>query len=1084
MRGIGSLGSLRGLLVACWVAGSVLLAQVDSGTIVGTVTDATGGIVPGATVRVTNVATNIGFTVTTGADGAYATNPLRIGVYDVIAESTGFKTSVREGINLRVQDRLEIDFTLEIGDVTETVEVTAAEPLLQTQTSSLGQVMETRAIEDLPLNGRSYIQLITLAAGAFVPQPLNSIWVDFVAINGNRAMQNTFLLDGVNNNTTDNSNPAIIPPPDAIAEFKVQGSSMSAEFGRSAGGAINVSIKSGANEFHGNLFEFMRNDSLDANTFFNAGRKKPHFRQNQFGGTLGGPIVKNRTFFFGDIQWTRLRRGRTDNVRTIDPPERTGDFSHNANTIFNPFTNQTLPDGNTTRDPFVDNRVPPSLMSAVAQRVVALYPQPNSSGAQNFVGNSVLQSNVLQYDIRLDHRFSDQDSFFWRGSMSNQDHINPGSFETVASGRFRFPSTGTTPGRGIASGWTHIWSPKVVSDVRFGFARLAWFGDVATPDRYGASELGIPGVPEGPQQVGLPGFTVAGLEYLGDQGLLPVVRGKNVFNYLGNVTITEGRHSFKAGFDMRATQFNINQPGGPRGNWTFNGVFTNQPNAPSGTGSGVADLLLGYAQGASIANSQTVGTRIRQYNWYFLDDWKATDRLTINWGLRYELTTPPYEAYDRALSFDFDKGEIVFAKPGSWRDRAFTDLAKNNFAPRLGFAYQLTESSVVRAGYGIFWAFEDNGTFLPMFNFPFRFTATFPSDQVNPSSALRLDTGFPENALTEFVPAVQGLLTRDFNLRPAYIQQWNFTLERQWGDVLLSAAYVGNKGTHLARLIMPNNPEPGPGPLGPRRPYPEFSTMHTVESSGNSIYHGLLVKAEKRFSKGLSFLASYTYSKAIEDSGSPFLDITPTSQDRPQDSRRLDLERGLSPHDVRHRFVLSNVYDLPWGRNRRFLTDASKPVDFILGGWQLNGISTLQGGRPFTVFATPNVSNTGGCCFRADALRDPHLSRSQRSVSRWFDTEAFALPQPFTFGNAGRNSVFGPGQVNFDISFFKNFYLNPDATGNFRPNEVQFRMEFFNIFNTPQFQAPNSTFGTPQFGTISNLVYIARQIQFALKFRF
>ena len=353
----------------------------------------------------------------------------------------------------------------------------------------------------------------------------------------------------------------------------------------------------------------MRNDSLDANSFFNSGREKPHFRQNQFGGTLGGPIIPNRTFFFADAQWTRLRRGRTDAVRTIDTPERTGDFSNNPNTIFDPFTNRLLPDDTTTRDPFVGNRIPQSVMSDVAPRVVALYPLPNSSGAQNFIGNSVLQSDVLQYDVRLDHRFSDSDGFFWRGSISNQDHLNPGSFETVASGQFRFPSTGRTPGRGIATGWTHIWSPKVVSDVRFGYARLAWFGDVATPDRFGASELGIPGVPEGPQQVGLPAFSVSGLEFLGDQGLLPVVRGKNVFNYLANVSITQGRHSFKAGFDARATQFNINPPGGPRGNWTFNGVFSNQPNAPAGTGSGVADLLLGYAQNASIANSQTVGTR-------------------------------------------------------------------------------------------------------------------------------------------------------------------------------------------------------------------------------------------------------------------------------------------------------------------------------------------------------------------------------------------------------------------------------------------------------------------------------------------
>ncbi len=597
--------------------------------------------------------------------------------------------------------------------------------------------------------------------------------------------------------------------------------------------------------------------------------------------------------------------------------------------------------------------------------------------------------------------------------------------------------------------------------------------------------IGIPGVPKTSQTFGLPLFNVTGLESLGDQGLLPVVRGKNVFNYLDNLTYIRGKHSFKTGVDARFTQFNINQPGGPRGNFTFNGVFSRLPAAPAGTGSGTADLLLGYADGATLSNSVTIGVRIRSYSGFFMDDWKVSQKLTLNLGVRYDLVTPPVEAKDRQLAFDLQKGQLLFAKAGSYRDRAFTDVDKNNFAPRFGFAFQATPSTVVRAGYGIFWAFEDNGTFNPAFNYPYRFTVSYPSDQVNPSSAIRLDTGFPSNALTEFIPQFASYGSRDFNLLPAYVQQWNFTIERQVQSILFGASYVGNKGTQLARLKQVNQPVPGAGGVNTRRPYQGFGSINNLESSGNSIYHGMLLKAEKRFTRGLSFLGSYTYSKAIEDSGSPALDNIPTAgSDAPQNPRNLRLERGLSPHDVRHRFVYSGVYELPFGRGKSLMKDLSSVADALLGGWQLNGVVTLQTGRHFTFGNSVDQSNTGSSNIRANVARDPGLPKSQRTVQRFFDTPAITVPTLYTYGNAGRNTGEGPGQVNMDLSLFKSFFFNRDSNGHFRPNELQFRVEAFNVSNTPQFQNPNRILGTSQFGSITDLVNSPRQIQFALKFFF
>jgi hypothetical protein len=478
----------------CLLAVPLLLSQQDAGAIVGTAIDPAGAVIPGIAVSVINAATNMTTTLTTDQNGDFTAIALKIGTYRVEAQGPGFKKSVQEGIELRVQDRLRIDLHMQVGEVSEVVEVAAISPLLQTQTSSVGQVVETKTITDLPLNGRSYLQLIVLAPGAFIPQRMNTIWSDqFVAINGNRAMQNTFLLDGVNNNTSDNSNPAIIPPPDAIAEFKVQTNAMAAEFGRSAGGAINVTIKSGSNQFHGDLFEFMRHQALDANAFFNSGRNKPHFRENQFGGILGGPIKRDHTFFFVDYQGTRLRNGHTDLVTVPTPAERLGDFSGDANRIFDPLTSRPNPAGaGFIRDPFPGNIIPDARISAVGRKVIALYPLPQIPGVHvnNFIGDGVQRSDTNAFDARVDHQISAKDGVFGRASVSQADHINPGSLVTVASATSRFPSNGSTPGRGAAIGYTHIFSPRLINEFRGGFARLAWLGQVWDPTQRGAGLFG------------------------------------------------------------------------------------------------------------------------------------------------------------------------------------------------------------------------------------------------------------------------------------------------------------------------------------------------------------------------------------------------------------------------------------------------------------------------------------------------------------------------------------------------------------------------------------------------------------------
>jgi len=1070
------------------IASFVLLAfvgsaQQDTGIITGQVTDATGSMIPSAAILLVNTATNVRTTVTTNADGLFVATPMRIGVYSITVEVRGFKKSVRDNVTLRVQDRLRVDFQLEIGEVTESVEVTSEAPLLQSETTSLGQVIATKPISELPLNGRNFIQLIALTPGAYIPQRNNSLYQDFlIGINGNRIQNNNFLLDGINNNTTDNNQAPVLPSPDAIAEFKVQSNLLPAEFGRGLGGTINISLRSGTNNFHGVLFHFLRNNHMDANNFFNSGRAKPAFQQNQFGGALGGPVYlpkaydgRDRTFWFANYQGTRIRKGLTRLFTVPSGAMRAGDFS-GLPVLYDPNTTS-----GSTRQPFAGNRVPSARFDPVMQRYLPLYPLPNRAGAaSNYILNPKYTDNNDQGDVKIDHNFSTRDAVMFRYSRGDREFIVPLNVPDIPFNGY-FSSNEFLPqvidNRGAVLSHTHTFSPRVINEARVGFNRLY---ATVTPRSQGknlATEFGVRGVPDDRQSNGLTVVAITGFSSLGDS--FDTRRGQNVSQVVDNLTIITGRHSFKMGFDHRRTQFNLGQGSSPRGSFTYNGVFTQNPAGRTGTGNPFADFLLGNPTTAAIGTNVRAGIRVRNYSSFIQDDWKIASKLTLNIGLRYEYTTPVTEVVNRMANFDLGTNRVILASSGGIRERALANPDRNNFAPRFGLAYQLNGKTVLRTGYAIFHTLEDAGHHNPTFNPPFSASFSYPSDQLNPSTSLQPALGFPPVGFPggDFNNLFININGRPFDFPAAYSQQWNFTVDRQIGRIHVEVAYVGNKANKLMANRNINQPLPAAGSVNSRRLFPGWGNITFQEPRGNSIYHSLQTKVEKRFSKGHMFLLSHTWAKAIDDSDSTQLSTT-SGTGNLQDQLNLRAERSRSFQDVRHRLVLSYLYELPFGRGRSLLTDASGVVDKIVGGWQINGITFYQSGRAFTISSPSDHSNTGSSNIRPNATGvSPQLPSDQRSPQRFINAAAFAIPAGFAFGNTGRNVGTGPSQTNFDFSVFKDFAVDGEGR-----RKLQFRAEFFNIMNTPQFQIPGRTFNTPQFGTMTETINDNRDVQFALRF--
>jgi hypothetical protein len=1065
--------------VFSFVIPSVSIAQVDTGTIVGTVLDKSGAVVPNATVTLTEVQTNIKTIVKSDAEGNYIATPLKVGNYSISVAIAGFKTQTRENVVLRVQDRLRADFELQVGEVTEKILVTEEVPLVQTETSSLGEVIDSRQITDLPLNGRNYTQLATLTTGVARTSEGNNgnVGGDFVA-NGTRGDLNNFILDGIDNNSNDNGGVILRTNVDAIQEFKVQTSTYSAELGRSGGAVINATIKSGTNQFHGSAFEFLRNSALDARGFFeDPTQPKAPFKRNEFGGVFGGPLKKDKTFFFGDYQGTRLRSGLNFVSSVPLPEQRFGDFSGlDNNTIYDPLTYDPATN---TRLPFPGNIIPQDRIVPLSQAFMNLYPDPNQPGKlrNNYIISPQQTDGIDQFDVRVDHNFSATNQIFGRFSFSTRTRVNPAPLPALANGGNS--STGDTfeDTRGAALGNTHTFSPTMVNELRVGFNRAhVRRGLPVGGANFPPEELQVPGVANNPSTNGLTLFAPNGFRRLGDPAFAPTLIVSQEFQLSDSLNIIRGKHTLKVGVQLRRSQFNLFQVANPRGRFGFSGQFTRNPADPDGTGDPLADMLLGLPNFATISTLTDFGNRQHVYGGFVQDDFKINPSLTLNLGLRYEYTTPIFESHDRQSNFDFATGQLLIANQNG-NSRGLVETDKTNFAPRVGFAFSPFQDhkTSFRGAYGIFYSAQEIRTGDPLqlaYNLPFFYEPNFFSDGITPN--LTVAGGFP--VLNVNQAEFPGVTSADGHAHTPYFQQWNLTIQRELpGTILLETGYVGSKGTHLQVLTDRNQvPVPGPGDVQERRPYPLYGSFTSIENHGNSTYHSFQLKATKRLSKGLSFLSAFTLSKAINDQPEICCSFP-----WPQNTYDLRSEKGLSDFDQRLRWVTSFDYQLPFGKGRPYL-NSGRAVDLVLGGWHLGGIVSFGSGFPFTPALGFDPSNTGSLgLIRANRVGNGNLPSSQRTPDNWFDLNAFTIPADFTFGNAGKNILEGPGSKIADLSIRKQFVFQESK-------RLEFRAEFFNAVNHPYFVQPDNFIddGPGAAATITDTAIPMRQIQFGLKFLF
>jgi hypothetical protein len=1198
-----------GFLIAMFFS-TAALAQKDTGSIVGTVKDPSGAVVTGASVEVTDVERGQTFPTTTNNAGEYVASPLRVGRYTVSVEKEGFKRAVSEPVELNVQGRVAVNMHLQVGQRTEQIVVTGAAPLLETETSELGQVVDRKRVSNLPLNGRNFAQLALLSTGTAPSEPgaRDEGGYGFSA-NGARSLQNNFLLDGVDNNSNltdllNETNYVIQPPVEALQEFKVQTNAYTAEFGRGNGAIVNAVIKSGTNQIHGSAWEFLRNNKLDGRNYFDDPTKPvPQYQQNQFGATLGGPVVlphlydgRNRTFFFVDYEGFRVRQAQTQTAFVPPTAWRSGDFSDLID-----FTSPVLhSDGTAVLDcnkhptyageifdarlaqvscgvPFQYdasgnplNIIPTTPVVAgggsldpLALRLAALYPQPGPLvNGNNFLANPVRKETRNNFDVRVDQKFSDKDNTFFRFSYEDQPSFIPGTFGGLADGGGFFSGDEEFSYRSFATSWTHVFKPALVNEFRLGYNRINAQRLQLNANTNVSAEPSIdfPGVPFSPGIGGLPQLTFSDVSQLGSPTFLPSKELQNSYTLAENLTWVHGRHTWKYGTEIRREEFTIYQPAAPRGTLDFNSTFTDNPD-PDGIGTGgtgFASFMAGLTDGGSINNLHNVDYFRNTYAFYAQDDWKVTPNLVLNLGLRYELFGTVSERFNDTGNFDLSdpsnptiivpKGQTAqltsfiskFVKISPTGSRGLINSDLNNFAPRIGFAWQFEPKSVLRAGYGVFYGGQENGPYSnpsPGFNPPFfvnqSFVAPCSAPSANPGLDCRvagipaLANGFPADAL--FDPNTPIFFSVDKNLRTPYMQQWHLGIQRELpGNSVLSLTYAGSKGTKLYTFFNGNQAEPTAdltSPTAPRRPVqsagcqpdgtncsPVFDTgIDWFRSTGSSNYNSLQARFEKRFSKGLQFEASYTYAHSLDIASNANLGPTQNNSDF-RDFRIPQQEYGNSDFDVRHRFVLNSMYELPFGHGKPFLGNATGIANRIVGGWQVANILSISSGNWYTVLdANGNFANAdggaGGVSQRPDLVGDPNRAGpvagnpvpqcqilvSQgglapdkiRTPTAWFNTCAFADPALGSFGNVGRNTIEAPGYTQWDFSLVK-FFQTSERTN------LEFRAEFFNILNHTNFLFANSgpqngnnatILGTSQFGNLT-AARPPRQIQFALKFSF
>ncbi len=1208
LRAIRKQGFAIGLLSLCglflWQTPQPLFAQVDTGAILGIVKDQSGGVVPGAKVSITSEDTGLTLNTTSDASGNYIFTPVHIGNYTVEVQYQGFETVKHPHVQVQVQQQVVVNFQLSPGQVTQTVEVNAAPPALQTQNASVGQVVTSHQINNLPLNGRNYTFLAQLSSGVTQGQE-DTRGLDAsgsFAANGLRPAQNNYLLDGIDDNADlvdflNGTAYVVRPPVDAIQEFKVQTENYSADLGRSAGAVLNATIKSGTNQIHGDVWEFLRNDKFDAANFFeNSGNQtKGEFRQNQFGGTIGGPIKKDKTFFFADYEGTRIRQA-TPFVSTVPTMlERSSGYTNLSDLItyqqgasrtdvlgrtfplgqvFDPSTTRAIscgvadgvsgitvpcPAGTPTgsfldyaREPFAGNIIPAGRLDPNAIKLLNLFPAPNASGlVNNFTSDPVSRTNVNQFDVRLDQNFSDRDQAFSSFSFSNAPQFLPGPFQGYADGGSFMDGNQTAVSTNFALSETHSFSPTTVNEARLGFNRIGTsrLQPFATNTGNIPGQFGINGIPQLPLNGGLPSIFFEGLNTLGSNEFLPSSEYSSTLQATDNVTKILGNHTLKTGIEFQHIKFSILQPPAGRGAWSFSGVFTEVPST-SGGNTGLAQMLLtpipgtvpgafNYVGGAdSISASNYANTDMGRnyYGLYFQDDWKATPKLTLNLGLRWEYFGQIVENYGAQSNFiptgpggpaqflltqsrcktplspDFytaAKTDNINVACSSQPGLGYSQLS--NFGPRVGLAYQLTPKLVVRAGYGLFYGGFENSVVETYVDFPFQYTLGYPAlTAAQPITFSNGAIGTLSTGLTAITPLTSAAAEpggvsftgNDLHPKTPYTQGYNFTLQYQLSEnQTVQLGYVGNTVRHLGVYLPYNFPNqmlpPGLNPIN-YSPYPDFGYGGTYTSmAADSYYNSLQFNYEKRFSQGINILANYTFSKCRTDAVDVLNETAIAYRAPLLPGFGIQGDYGLCDFNVPNVVHVSGTYDLPVGNGRKFMHDGHGASNLILGGWETNWILTLQDGMPFTIPCVISTTAAFGC----NALMVPgqNVYAGPHNVNQWMNPAAFQSPTVATtvgqtdyspLGGAP-TQLLGPGFHRLDFSLFKEFQTTERT-------HLEFRAEVFNLTNTPNFAAPGfggngvvaapgsldytspSTFG--RIASTRDLQNDQREIQFALKF--
>jgi len=1065
----------------------VAFAQVETARITGTITDSSGAVIPGAEITFTHVATNTSFTMQSDAEGRYISPPLRIGEYQVTVEAPGFKRAVRTGIVLQINETAVLNVTLELGAVTEEVSVTADAPLLETTQATQGQVIENKRIVDLPLNGRNYIQLALLSQGAV--QPIGGRFGGFSA-GGNRTTQNNYILDGVDNNNVQiaaqgRQAEAVRPPVDAIQEFKVMTNDFSAEYGRAAGGVVNVSIKSGTNEYHGTAYEFLRNEKLDAKNLFDPhDQPKPPFKRNQFGFAAGGPIVHDKLFIFGDYEWTRVRESRTVTTTIPTMKIRSGDFTEMSDVIYNPYTYDPA---TKTRAPFPGNVIPQSVQGPISKEIATWYPQPQISAlTSNYVHNPPNNSDVDKWDIRTDYNIGPSDTMYFRFSYQRQfdpasPALPPPAYDSSANG-----SDFEHNGRNMALVWNHVWSPTLITSTRLGWNKMFTERTPIIGKSLNA-ELGINGVNQ--SLAGMATMSITGYQNIGTGSYNPNLADSQARQLVSDTTWTKGRHSLKFGINFTWLQSYLSNPQQELGVFYFNGNYTRNPVNNKG-GDGFADFLTGVAYRGDNSTSVYMNLRAPFWQWYVQDEWHVSQRLTLNIGVRFELNQHWVEKDNLFSMYDIDTDpnnpQWVFPKSGGSRfDRALIeDDAK--FVPRFGFAYKLFSNTVLRGGYGIFVANYEGtggGQYLET-NPPFHMKVRMSTDSKN--ITLRLQDGMPAGILTP--EKARSLSFSTFERHPTLplSQQWNFNIQQQFGrDWVWEIGYYGTKTNHMVRRLDGNYAPPGPGNIDNNRRYTSavwpgtnivvgpLGSFNSHFYNGNSLFHSLQTKIEKRFSSGFTVLTNFIWSKTIGDTNG-FAGSGSAPASGPQNQTNLRLERSLADQHMGRRLVSSYIYELPFGPGKRWGGNWSGVTNAVLGGWAIAGITTLTDGQPAGLTVKGNPANGSGTN-RPNVVYGQtwQLSRSERTLEHWINTDAFVPNNKYEYGNAGRNIIIRPGRVNFDLAAYKMFQFTERI-------RMQFRFEAFNALNTPPIGGPNLQVGNKNFGRITSAGR-PRNLQFGLK---